>query len=213
MFKYCLRTLCHRTMCSHCQKPIDDVRHHSVGSMFAASMVCIEGHQSTWRSQPMIRHMPVGNLLLSASVLFTGNTYEHVAAFANCINIEFISSKSFYDRQRSVLLPVLQNKWEYEQQKLLQELSQEDGVDLAGDGICDSPGYSSKYCTHSLMHNTSQKIIHYELLQVTYAGSSTAMEKIGLVRGMNFINEHNININQLTTDRHIGIRHLLKSYI
>ena len=45
---------------------------------------------------------------------------------------------------------------------------QEDGkkLHLSGDGRCDTPGFSAKYCHYTLMLDDPKEIIHTELLQV-----------------------------------------------
>lgn len=55
--------------------------------------------------------------------------------------------------------------WEEEQEKLLGEL-RDQPLDLAGDGRCDSPGYSAKYLTYSLHAPHVNKIVHLEQVQV-----------------------------------------------
>ena len=37
---------------------------------------------------------------------------------------------------------------------------------LSGDGRCDSPGYSAKYGTYSLMDSATDLILDYSLVQV-----------------------------------------------
>lgn len=39
-------------------------------------------------------------------------------------------------------------------------------IDLAGDGRCDSPGFSAKYCTYSFHEASTKKVIHIEQVQV-----------------------------------------------
>lgn len=39
-------------------------------------------------------------------------------------------------------------------------------LDLAGDGRCDSPGFSAKYLTYSLHVPSVNKILHFEQIQV-----------------------------------------------
>ena len=48
---------------------------------------------------------------------------------------------------------------------------------LAGDGRCDSPGFSAKYCNYSVMNLSDNRIVDFELAQVTQSGSSQGMEK------------------------------------
>ncbi|KAH9364189.1 hypothetical protein HPB48_006285 [Haemaphysalis longicornis] len=81
-------------------------------------------------------------------------------------------------------------------------------VDLAGDGRCDSPGYSAKYCTYSLLCTQLNRIIHCEQIRVKESASmpnSVAMEKEGLVRSMVKLEEQVFAIRSLTTDRHPAI--------
>ena len=46
---------------------------------------------------------------------------------------------------------------------LLQQQADE-GIHLSGDGRCDSPGYSAKYCTYSIMDRVSDLILDYNLV-------------------------------------------------
>lgn len=210
VFESNLTSLCSKTMCPLCQLPPDTVKQHTVGSMFVAVMSCMEGHKWSWKSQPEIGHMPVGNMLIASAILFTGGTFQQASSFASELNLAFISSSVFYEKQRSVLLPVVMARWEREQQQIFSTLVEQDPVSLAGDGRCDSPGYSAKYGTYSFFENGTNKIIHFELVQVSEAKSSQGMEKLGLERGLEFLEER-IEISQLTTDRHAGIRKMMSS--
>ena len=42
----------------------------------------LNGHSKQWHSQPTVNGTAIGNLLIPAAILFTGNTFEHVADFA-----------------------------------------------------------------------------------------------------------------------------------
>lgn len=55
--------------------------------------------------------------------------------------------------------------WECEQQSLLSCLSRT-GAQLAGDSRVDSPGYSAKYGTYSLLDTSLNRIIDMQLVQV-----------------------------------------------
>jgi len=43
--------------------------------------------------------------------------------------------------------------------------------------IVDSPGYSAKYCTYTLMDSATDLILDYSLVQCTETSSAVAMEK------------------------------------
>ncbi|KAL1434625.1 hypothetical protein MTO96_011490 [Rhipicephalus appendiculatus] len=58
-------------------------------------------------------------------------------------------------------------------------------VDLAGDGRCDSPGYSTKYLTYSVLAMQNGCILHTEQVQVGESPevpNSVSMEKRGLAK-------------------------------
>lgn len=66
--------------------------------------------------------------------------------------------------------------------------------------------FSAKYNTCSLMDDTTDKIVHFELVQVTEASSSVAEEPIGFKRSVNKLLEEGIETDALTTDRSPSIR-------
>ena len=47
--------------------------------------------------------MPAGNLLASAATLFCGQTYTHIAQFAEFMNLKFITESTFTTIQREFL--------------------------------------------------------------------------------------------------------------
>ena len=61
------------------------------GRMLIVTLFCLEGHESTWRSQPNLDGMAAGNLFLSAATLFTGNTFQRIQEFMKIANIYSIS--------------------------------------------------------------------------------------------------------------------------
>ena len=62
-----------------------------------------------------------------------------------------ISEKSFYRLRRSYVAPAIKKKWRIEQKKVIKGLKTQEEVVLVGDGRCDSPGHSAKYCTYTFM--------------------------------------------------------------
>ena len=65
----------------------------------------------------------------------------------------------------------------------LSELEIED-LWLSGDGRCDSPGHSAKYGTYTMIDQFSDKIIDFQIVQVSEVTSSNAMEREGFKRCM-----------------------------
>ena len=87
----------------------------------------------------------------------------------------------------------------------------DEGLHLSGDGRCDSPGYSAKYCTYSIMDSVSDLILDYKLVQSSETGSSVAMEKEGFQRCLDYLLANDVKILSIATDRHRGVGSLMKN--
>ncbi|XP_014678322.1 PREDICTED: uncharacterized protein LOC106818115 [Priapulus caudatus] len=90
------------------------------------------------------------------------------------------------------------------------KLTRNDRLMLGGDGRCDSPGHSAKYCTYSLMDLNTKFLIDFSLVQVTQAGNSMRMEKLGLQNCIKSVESGGLEIDILATDRHVQIASMMK---
>ncbi|XP_065129116.2 uncharacterized protein [Paramisgurnus dabryanus] len=200
--------------CQDCGALITDTKKKASGSLIEVLWECENKHQGHWSSCEDVRGMPLNNLLVSASVLFSGATYASLADWAALLNLQVPKKTAFYSMQSSYLIPAVNATYKPKQDTILNELLVENAlhteVHLSGDGRSDSPGFSAKYNTYSLMDDTTDKIAHFELVQVTEASSSTAMEPIGFKRGLNHILEKGIKVDVLTTDRSPSIRKIMR---
>lgn len=198
-----------------CPCSIDDiVKKYDDGSILRAVVYCTSGHVIiNWQSQPLIGRMPAGNLLLSAATLFTGETFRHVQNVAHFINLKFISHTTFYNIQRDNLIPVIMAAWKTEQQAVFEDLrNRKEPLKLCGDGRMDSPGFSAKYCTYSLMDMLSQKVVAFAVVDVTEAGgSSTNMEVLGFERCLQQLIDNDFTVEVIATDRHVQVRSRLQN--
>ena len=95
--------------------------------------------------------------------------------------------------------------WEKEQQNTLRQVKMKGAVSLNGDGRCDSPGHNAKYGTYTLMDDNTGKITAFSIVQVSEVTSSNAMEKEGFIRCLTTLEDNEVAINCITTDRHTGI--------
>lgn len=72
---------------------------------------------------------------------------------------------------------------------------------LCGDGRCDSPGKSAKFCTYSLMESESNVILHFENIDKREVDlHSPNMERQGMIRSLDFLIEKGLKIVELITD-------------
>ena len=132
---------------------------------------CPDGHVLSWQSQPLIRDVGAGNLLVAAAILFCGLTFTGISNLAKLLNLAMFSDSIFYRLQKEYLFPVIHTNYVMQQDAVLEFLRGND-LKLSGDGRCDSPGYSAKYCTYSLMDSATDLILDYKLIQSSETGSS-----------------------------------------
>ena len=158
----------------------------------------------------MVRGMAAGNLLLSAAILLCGLTFTSIANLADVLNLAMFSESYFYRLQKEYLFPVRHTNYIMQQDAVLEFLSGKD-LCLSGDGRCDSPGYSAKYCTYSLMDSVTDLILDYKLIQSSETRSSVAMEKEGLRQCLDYLLDRGVLIDTIATDRHNGVGALMKS--
>uniref|UniRef100_A0A8C1ZPL9 Transposase n=1 Tax=Cyprinus carpio TaxID=7962 RepID=A0A8C1ZPL9_CYPCA len=71
-------------------------------------------------------------------------------------------------------------------------------IHLSGDGRSDSPGYSAKYTTYSLMDDITDQVLHFELVQVCVHDNGEICF------------DDNIGVSVVTTDRSPSIRKIMQ---
>ena len=203
VFDSCLSKLLKR--CPECGDVIAQCERKSTGSMLSVQLTCHSGHTINWDSQPVVKKKPLGNLLLAASILFTGNTFAAINRLASCMNLQFFSESVFYDTQQKYLFPVINDAWEAEKQRQIDILNAKEVVNLDGDARCDSPGHSAKYGTYTLMDDDTGDVVAFSVVQVSEVTSSNAMEKEGFSRCIELLERNDVTISRIATDRHVTI--------
>ena len=83
--------------CQQCGNIIATKTKHCEGSMITVKTTCLKGHSHAWKSQPTINGTAIGNILIPAAILFSGNTFTHIF-YTKFINVQFVSSSHFYKR-------------------------------------------------------------------------------------------------------------------
>ena len=174
-------------------------------SRLCVTLKCKNGHIKIWKSQPILKGMAAGNLLLASTILLSGATYTKIVSLSEILNWKMFSEKTFYNIQNMYLFPVINEAWQAEQNSVFSELEIED-LWLSGDGRCDSPGHSAKYGTYTMIDQFSDKIIDFQIVQVSEVTSSNAMEREGFKRCMENIHDRGANIKVVATDRHVSIQ-------
>ncbi|KAL2076360.1 hypothetical protein ACEWY4_028061 [Coilia grayii] len=140
--------------------------------------------------------------------------YTTIREWADIINIQVPKNTQFYSVQRTYLIPAVNHAYKVHQQKHLDRITQQSAsgvkLELCGDARCDSPGYSCKYSMYSFQDDATKEIVHFELVQVTEASSSVAMEAMGFKRGLNHLLSLGVDVGVMATDRSPSIRKIMR---
>ncbi|XP_037516619.1 uncharacterized protein LOC119393581 [Rhipicephalus sanguineus] len=209
VFESCLMELF--SMCTVCQASCK-AETTLYGSLLQVETTCACGHKSCWLSQPKVSNRALGGMLLCAAICFSGASPEKVLRLLKQANIQVPSTRTYYSYQGALFQPAIQRVWDTEREAVIESLH--GPVALAGDGRCDSPGFSAKFMTYTFMAIQTSKIIHFVQVQLgenSEVKSSNAMEKFGLKKGLGELKDQNVTICSLTTDRHVGIKKYMRT--
>ena len=121
-----------------------------------------------WDSQPVIKDIPAGNILLSASILFSGSLPAKVLQVLRIYGCASISYRTYFRHQGSFLQPAICTAWNKHQADLFKQLRREKRpLIIGGDGRADSPGHSAKFGSYTVMELNKNIIIDIQLVQVS----------------------------------------------
>lgn len=120
-----------------------------------------------WKNQPYIKNMPVLNLITCAAILFSGNKSAKILRVFRLMNLQQITSSTFFRHQQLYLEPIVFHSWQQEQSRRLEQLKLiGGGLVVSGDGRSDSPGHCAKYGTFTFIEQRINKVITIEIVQV-----------------------------------------------
>ena len=88
VFWCCLQPLLR--YCLTCNAPANIVKSTFKGTMLIINMLCTNCHETVWHSQPKVNGMAAGNLIISAGILFSGNTFQRIKELADITKIPFL---------------------------------------------------------------------------------------------------------------------------
>ena len=156
-------------VCPSCRGPCQSHVVKTTGTCVAVNQNCLKCfHTCDWWSQPLVRNIRAGNLLLSSAIACSGLSYIKTLAMLRSINVACIGERTYLNHFTQVIQPTVYDVWLKEQQIILDNIKQSRSeLVLCGDGRCDSPGHNAKYGTYTMLDADSNKVIHFELTQVS----------------------------------------------
>ena len=104
VFESCLFKLLER--CCSCGQEVElntSVR----GTLLVVNGTCPDGHALNWQSQPLVRDLGAGNLMVAAAILFCGLTFTGISNLAKLLNLAMFSESRYYRLQKKYLFPVI----------------------------------------------------------------------------------------------------------
>ncbi len=185
------------------------------GTMFCATGSCLHGCEFQWSSQPTIasrQRTGRGNFELAAAIALSGSTYGVVEVIASCMGLGLFSHTTFDAIQQQFVAPAVFSCWHAQQTVLIQDMAARSLVRLSGNGRSDSPGFSSKYMTYSLLDCDSNHVVMGRTMQLGQeSDSSVGMEKVALESCLDQLLGHGVPVSVLTTDRSPSIIGVMKT--
>ncbi|XP_068112065.1 uncharacterized protein [Hyperolius riggenbachi] len=213
VFESCLDELLGKLYCKVdcCLQRLKRFDKRIMGTLLKVFATCAGGHNFLlWQSQPRIRSVAVGNLLLASAIVCSGSSYTKVKEMFDLMNINFFSPYVFYKYQNEAIFGAIDHNWLLEKERVSSIISHKP-LYLIGDGQCDSPGYNAKYCVYTMMDMQTSLILDFEAVQVSQTTSSVAMEKLGFKTCVDRIREEKYDVHMIGTDSHPGIKKLMRT--
>ena len=144
------------SICLACFSKDAAVNYAKCGSMLTAYIKCLCCKSfREWKSQPEIARIPMGNILLSGAILYSGSLPRKFLGGLKSINLACISRETVFRHQRQFLHKVIQSTWILQRNRQFTEIQGTDVV-IGGDGRCDSMGHSTVWVTQQNMAPTLQ---------------------------------------------------------
>lgn len=210
VFESCLRKLL-KCMCAHCGNERDIVKFQLIGTGLSVLLQCRCLNLMRCDSQPFSGTMPLGNLILAGAVLFSGNSISKILTFFRHASISCFSERTYSSIQSCYLIPTITDIWQIKQLDLITEIQRNGSkVKIGGDARCCTPGHTPKYGSYSIMDLERNKVIDTQLVQSNVVPNSYHMELEGLKRCFAFLDDNDIAVVNLVTDRHPSVKKYMR---
>ncbi|XP_075714956.1 uncharacterized protein LOC142750071 isoform X2 [Rhinoderma darwinii] len=213
VFESCLDSLILKVKCQgacRCDCTVKSFNKELQGSNVTIRGQCQAGHRfKIWESQPKIGNVYSGNVLLTASILCSGQSFRKVDEFLKILGLQSISKRTYYQCQHRYIFPAVDLAWKKQQKKVMETMKGA-VIAISGDGRYYSLGPYARYCVYTMMNSVNDQIFDFEVVQKTKCRSPVAMEKYGFRRCMDRLLDSGFDVTMFSSDGHIGIQKILR---
>ena len=109
--------------CPLCTEPSTSGVSNVVGTLIHVTQKCLScSYARVWRSQPYIKKIPAGNLLLSVAILYSGSMISQTLRMLKILKVQCFSRQTYHKHQKNYLIPVVIKMWKEEQEKLVERV-------------------------------------------------------------------------------------------
>lgn len=154
--------------CPVCCLPCSVRENYTRGTMIQVEQNCPNcKFNKVWNSQPQIKNIAIGNILLSAAITFSGLSPTKCLRLLGSMGLATISATTLKVHNNLYIHPTVWTVWQQEQDAVITQLQAlGGGLVCAGDGRADSPGHCAKFGTYTFLETRANKILTMELVQV-----------------------------------------------
>uniref|UniRef100_A0A8C5PRA7 THAP-type domain-containing protein n=1 Tax=Leptobrachium leishanense TaxID=445787 RepID=A0A8C5PRA7_9ANUR len=212
VFESCLDELLLKMRCAYslqCNSLVTRTVKKIEGTYLSVTGLCSSGHRFTlWQSQPRLAKVAVGNLLFSASVLFSGSDFRKVEEMSNILGLQIVSEGSYHKHQSEHLYRTIHHHWQIEQTTLQKEMFRRT-LCLRGDGHSVNSGLSVKFCCYTMMDASTKKVLEFQTVQTSPGASSAAVESYAFQLCMDRVLDNNYEVHVMASNQDDGIKQLM----
>ncbi|CAH2321140.1 RNA pseudouridylate synthase domain-containing 1 isoform X1 [Pelobates cultripes] len=215
VFESCIDALCYKVTCQsvlNCKGRIIDLKKKTEGTYLHISATCEKGHQfSLWESQPKISKIGAGNILLAASILFSGSHFSKVQELLHIFGLQQISKSAYCRYQHRYLYGSIYYHWQLERDRV-KEVCKDRPLCLMGNRQYENPELGHKYCMYTFIDVGSKNIVDFEVVEVYQGTSSVTKEERGFQMCLDRLRTENLDVHIIATDKHLSIEKLMQEH-
>ncbi|XP_044143116.1 uncharacterized protein LOC122932649 isoform X2 [Bufo gargarizans] len=214
VFESCLDELILSIPCrgeQGCDRPIVKIWKEVNGTLITVHVSCGNHSYKLWESQPRTGGIPVGNLLVSSAILFSGLTFVKVRHLFYILGLLCIDKATHQKNQVYHLFPTISNQWNLEQTAIMDNLKKSP-LCLAGDGQCDRLGHLTKHGIYTLIDINSKRVVSFHIEQLSAGTSYFGLKTEACKQALRNLVKKQLNIKIVCTEKKLSLRKMMKAH-